>query len=103
MADGNKGPENLSDVLARLFVSRGWGRQTERVRLERAWVEAVGPAAAEDSRVSNLRRGILEVEVRSGVLLQELAQFRKRTVLIALRTALVGTTVSDVKFRTAAW
>ena len=103
MADGNKGPENLSEVLARLFAARGWGRKTERVRLERAWDEAVGPATAAETRVGNFRRGVLEVEVRSSVLLQELAQFRKRSVLTALRTALVGMTITDLKFRAAAW
>ena len=28
MPDGDKGPENLSDVLARLFAARGWGRKS---------------------------------------------------------------------------
>lgn len=98
-----KGPENLTEVLARLFTTRGWGRKSERVRLEAAWTEAVGPDAAPQTRVNALRRGVLEVEVRSGVLLQELAQFRKRELLTALRQRLPGTTVTDIKFRAGAW
>jgi predicted nucleic acid-binding Zn ribbon protein len=103
MSDGNKGPENLADVLARLFTARGWGRKSERVRLEAAWAEAVGPELLPDTRVGGLRRGVLEVEVRGGVLMQELAQFRKRTLLAALRQKLHGTTVTDLKFRAGAW
>lgn len=98
-----KGPENLAEVLSRLFTARGWGRRTERVRLEQAWAEVVGPDAAPETRVAGLRRGILEVEVRTSVLMQELAQFRKRSLLSALRTALPGMTVTDLKFRSAAW
>lgn len=101
MAD-SKGPENLSDVVARLFAARGWGRRSERVRLEQAWAAAAGPAAA-DTRLGAFRRGVLEVEVRTGVLMQELAQFQKRTLLARLRQALPGVTVADLRFRAGAW
>lgn len=98
----NDGPENLADVVARLFAARGWGRKSERVRLEQAWAAVVGGAAT-DTRLGAFRRGVLEVEVRSGVLMQELAQFRKRPLLAALRTALPGVTVADLRFRAGAW
>jgi predicted nucleic acid-binding Zn ribbon protein len=100
MADG---PENLTDILAKLFTARGWGRKSERVRLESAWAEAVGPARSADTRVAAMRRGVLEVEVKNGVLLQELAQFHKRQLLTDLRRLLPGTAVTDLKFRAAAW
>ncbi|SRR5581483_3189399 len=103
MPEGNNGPENLADVLARLFTARGWGRKSERVRLEAAWAEAVGPQVLPDTRVNGLRRGVLEVEVRGGVLLQELAQFHKRALLTALRRKLPGATITDLKFRAGAW
>ena len=103
MPEGDKGPENLSDVLARLFTARGWGRKSVRVRLETAWAEAVGPQFAPETRVGGLRRGVLEVEVKSGVLLQEMAQFHKRKLLAALRQKLPATTITDLKFRAGAW
>lgn len=99
----DRGPENLSDVLARLFTARGWGRKTERLRIEAAWTEAAGPELAPETRVGALRRGVLEVEVRGGVLLQELTQFRKRPLLAALRAKLPGMPVTDLKFRSGAW
>jgi predicted nucleic acid-binding Zn ribbon protein len=102
MRDSNGPPENLSDVVAKLFAARGWGRRSERVRLEQAWAEVAGKDAA-DTRLGGFRRGVLEVEVRTGVLMQELAQFRKRGLLAALRQALPGVTVADLKFRAGAW
>src|SRR4051794_35382124 len=99
MADGNKGPENLTDILGRLFTSRGWGRKNDRLRLEGAWADAVGPELIKQTRVGGLKRGVLEVEVRGGVLLQELAQYHKRGLLTKLRKTLTGVTLTDIKFR----
>lgn len=101
MAEGT-GPENLSDILAKLFAARGWGRRSERVRLEEAWRETAG-AWASETRVASLRRGVLDVEVKTGVLLQELALFHKRKLLADLRARLPGTKVTDIKFRAGAW
>ena len=96
---GPKGPELLSEVLARLFTARGWGRRQARLHLERAWAEAVGPEFAAQTRVVALRRGVLEVVVANGVLLQELAHFHKRRLLEGLRGRLPGTTLTDLRFR----
>ena len=99
----DRGPTNLGDILGPLFAARGWGRKSERVRLEGAWAEAVGPEAAPETRVVALRRGVLEVEVRQGILMQELAQFRKRALLTALRERLTNLPVTDIKFRAGVW
>jgi hypothetical protein len=93
-----KGPERLGDVLSRLFTLRGWGRRQGRLHLEQAWVEVAGEHAKQ-TRVAGLRRGVLEVEVGSAVLLQELAHFHKRRLLEALRARLPGTTLTDLRFR----
>ncbi len=95
--------ESLAEVLARLFVSRGWGRKTERLQLEQAWQEAADPAWRGDTRLLGLRRGVLEVEVRNAVLLQELAQFHRRPLLRRLRQLLPHRTIGDIRFRAGAW
>ncbi len=100
---GSNGPESLGDILGRLFTSRGWGRKQDRLRLELAWADAAGPELAKDTRVGGIRRGVLEVDVRNAVLLQELTQFHKRPLLARLRPKLPGLTVADLKFRAAAW
>lgn len=96
-------PVALGDVLGPLFVARGWGRKSERVQLEDAWAAAAGPDTAPQTRVLGLKRGVLEVEVKSGILMQEMAQFRKRALLTALRAKLPGQTITDLKFRAGAW
>jgi len=98
-----RGPESLGDVLGRLFAARGWGRSSERGRLEQAWAEAVGPEQQAQTRVLAIRRGVLEVEVKNAVLMQEFAQFRKRSLLEAMRKLLAGMTITDLKFRAGAW
>ena len=97
------GPEPLKEILSRLFTLRGWGRRSAQLHLERAWEGAVGPKSAEESRVLGLRRGMLEVEVRSAVLLQELAHFQKRRLLERLRASLPGITVTDLRFKAGTW
>ena len=98
------GPENLSDILAKLFAARGWGRKSERARLEQAWTEAVGPEFGADTRVLAARpRGIIEIEVRNPVLMQELAQYHKRRLINLLKEKLPGQSVMDLKFRAGAW
>jgi predicted nucleic acid-binding Zn ribbon protein len=103
MADGDKGPERLAEILGRLFTSRGWGRKNDRLRLESAWAEAAGPELVPETRVLAIRRGVLEVEVRSAVMLQELTQFHKRGLLGKLRKAMPGVTLTDIKFRAGVW
>ena len=103
MSGDNKGPENIADILGRMFTARGWGRKNDRLRLEGAWADAAGPDLLKDTRVGGIRRGVLEVEVRSAVLLQELTQFHKRGLLAKLRAAMPGQPLTDIKFRAAGW
>jgi hypothetical protein len=95
----NGGPELLKDILGRLFIARGWGRRQERLHIEKAWADAAGPELEPHTRVLNLRRGVLEVEVDNAVLLQELAHFHKRRLLAELRARLTDTPVNDLRLR----
>ena len=95
----DNGPERLSDILGRLFTARGWGRRQERLQLEEAWSAAAGPEIARQTRVNQLRRGVLEVVVANAVLLQELAHFHKRRLLEQLRQRLPNTPCTDLRFR----
>lgn len=99
----NPGPEPLREILSRLFVARGWGRRQGRLHLERAWEAAVGAEHAGRTRVSGLKRAVLEVEVASAVLLQELAHFHKRRLLEELRRRLPSTPINDLRFKAGVW
>jgi predicted nucleic acid-binding Zn ribbon protein len=98
-----RGPEVFGEILSRLFSARGWGRQQELLQLEEAWASVVGPEGAAETRVGARRRGVLEIQVRSAVLLQELAHFHKRRLLDDLRRLLPGTPLTDLRFRPGAW
>jgi predicted nucleic acid-binding Zn ribbon protein len=100
---GESGPENLGDILGRLFTARGWGRKSAREKLEQAWAEVAGPEVAPFTRVLVVRRGVLEVEVKTGVLMQELAQFHKRRLVKGLNQVLPEITIKDVRFRAGIW
>jgi predicted nucleic acid-binding Zn ribbon protein len=95
----SRGPELVGDVLGRLFTARGWGRQSERQRLEDAWAQAVGESGAKQTRVSGVRRGVLEIDVANGMLMQELAGFHKRRLLNSLKEQLPGMPLKDIRFR----
>jgi hypothetical protein len=101
--DSNQGPEKIADILGRLFMSRGWGRKNDRLMLEAAWLQAVGEHLIKDTRVMGMKRGVLEVEVRNAVLVQELTQYHKRGLLGKLRKSLPTTTLTDIKFRAGVW
>ncbi len=98
----DQGPEPLKEILSRLFTARGWGRRQGRLQLDRAWAAAAGADYSTHSRVLGLRRGIFEVEVDNGVLLQELAHYHKRRLLEELRVKLPGHDIKDVRFRAGA-
>lgn len=103
MSESNRGPEKIADILGRLFTSRGWGRKNDRLLLESAWTEAAGEQLIKDTRVMGVKRGVLEIEVRNAVLIQELTQFHKRGLLGKLRKLLPGMTLTDIKFRAGVW
>ncbi len=92
-------PELIKEVLSRLFTARGWGRRQGRLHLERAWCDAVGADYETNTRVLGLKRGILEIEVASAVLVQELSHYHKRRLLEALRAKLPGELIRELRFR----
>ena len=97
------GAESLKEILSRLFAARGWGRRQARLHLEKAWENAIGPQSAPHTRLSCIRRGVMEIEVDNAVLMQELAMFRKRKLLARLRELLKNTTLNDLKFKAGSW
>lgn len=94
-----RGPKPLSDILGALFTAKGYGRLRGVRELEAAWSAAVGEPAAGQTRVGNLRHGVLTVTVAHPILLEELAAFRKPSLLAALRRDAPGLAVQDIRFR----
>jgi hypothetical protein len=100
MSSPNRGgPRPLSEILGELFASRGFGRLRALTELEDAWNAAVGEPGCRQTKLGEVRRGVLSVTVAHPALLEELAAFRKPALLAALRQNAPGTVVHDIRFR----
>jgi predicted nucleic acid-binding Zn ribbon protein len=97
-----RGPRPLSDILGELFTVRGYGRLRARQELEDAWNTAVGEPYCRQTRLGEVRRGVLNVTVAHSTLLEELSAFRKPALLAALRSDAPATTIHDIRFRVGA-
>jgi len=102
MSKPNHGPRPLSDILGELFTVRGYGRLRARQELEDAWSAAVGEPNSCQTRLGEVRRGVLNVTVAHSALLEELAAFHKPALLAALRSGAPATTIHDIRFRVGA-
>ena len=79
-----RGPRALSEILGELFTVRGYGRLRASGELEEVWNTAVGEPSCHQTRIGDVRRGVLSVTVSHPTLLEELAAFRKAELLQAL-------------------
>jgi predicted nucleic acid-binding Zn ribbon protein len=94
-----RGPRQLSEILGELFTVRGYGRLLARQELEEAWNAAVGEPYCRQTRLGDVRHGVLNVTVAHSTLLEELAAFRKPSLLAALGTNAPATPIHDIQFR----
>ena len=95
-------PRRLSDILGELFTVRGYSRLQARQELEAAWNAAVGEPLCRQTRLGEVRRGVLSVTVAHSTLLGELAAFRKPALLAVLRAGAPASTIHDIRFRVGA-
>lgn len=94
-----RGPRELSEILSELFTARGYGRLRALSELEDAWNNAVGEPHCQQTRLGEIRRGVITVTVAHPTLLEELAAFRKPELLAALRACPPGAGIQDIRFR----
>src|SRR5215218_6758254 len=94
-----RGPRPVSDILGELFASRGYGGLRAQRELEEAWNAAVGEPGCRQTRIGEVRRGILNVTVAHSTLLEELSAFQKPALLAALRQNAPGSLIHDIRFR----
>ena len=94
-----RGPRVLAEILGDLFSVRGYGRLRALSELEEVWNAAVGEPYCGQTRIGEVRRGVLYITVAHSTLLEELTAFRKPVLLQALRTSALGITIHDIRFR----
>ena len=94
-----RGPRPLAEILGDLFIVRGYGRLLARQELEDAWNATLGEPYCRQTRLGEVRHGVLNVTVAHSTLLEELVAFQKSTLLQALRACAPGLTIHDIRFR----
>ena len=94
MSDAIRGPQSLSDILGELIVVRGYSRAWAQRVLENAWNIAVGEPQCYQTRIGEVRHGVLNVTVAHSTLLEELVAFRKAELVASLRSGALGTTIT---------
>src|SRR3954469_11140089 len=94
-----RGARPLSDILGELFATRGLGRLRGLKELEDAWNAAVGEPQCHQTRVGEVRRGVLTGRGAPPTRLEELAAYRNPALLAALRRDASGTSIHDIRFR----
>jgi predicted nucleic acid-binding Zn ribbon protein len=99
VSPNRRGPKPLAEILGELFAARGFGRLRALKELEDAWNAAVGEPGCRQTKVGEVRRGVLNVTVAHPTLLEELAAFQKPALLAALRRDAPGTVIHDIRFR----
>src|SRR6516165_7071611 len=91
-------PRPLCSILGDLFTRRGYGRLHTLSALDDAWRRAVGEPYSWQTRVTDVRHGILNVLVTHSALLEELNAFRKCELLSALRSSNAALIIRDIRF-----
>jgi len=93
------GPKAMSELLCELMARHGFAREQASAELEDAWREAVGPWAAQFTRLGPIRRGTLEVITANSILVQELT-FQKPMLVKKLARLLPAVKIRNLRFRT---
>ncbi len=95
-------PKRVSNVIAQLVQRRGYAQVRAASNREDAWRQVLAAeqceAWAESTRVGPLKRGVLEIQVSSSLLIQELT-FLKEKLLKQLIEALPDDGIKQIKFR----
>ncbi len=94
-----RGPKAVSEILAELFAAKGLARLGAARALEDAWNAAVGEPRCRQTKLGEVRRGVLNVTVAHSALLEELAAFEKPRLLKRLRETVPDVAILDIRFR----
>jgi predicted nucleic acid-binding Zn ribbon protein len=93
-----KRPAPLKEVLQGLIKPADWDVLQQRRQIRQVWEAVVPPSLLAQTRLVDLRRKELWVEVSASPWVQEL-QFLKPKILLELENAVGAGVVKDLRFR----
>jgi predicted nucleic acid-binding Zn ribbon protein len=89
-------PERMADIVSRLFARRGYARVLSKEDYQQVWRTVVGDVVASQTRVGNLRGGVLQIVAANSTIIQELS-FRKHQILVRLKQELPHQRIRNVR------
>ncbi|WP_437227392.1 DUF721 domain-containing protein [Planctomicrobium sp. SH661] len=92
-------PDTLGAVISKLFAARGFGRVQADRQLHAAWSQTAGEDLARQTRVLNLKNGVMQIGVANSALLNELVSFRKQELLERIQANHSHLKLRDLKFK----
>jgi hypothetical protein len=95
----DRGHLHISRALAELIALRGFAKPQGDAQLQAAWDQAAGSEIAPHTRVGELSRGTLQIQVANAALLAELNGFHKTAILKSLQQTRPELRVKSLKFR----
>ena len=91
------GPKPIGNVLSELITRKGYANIQSGEQHVEAWHAVAGPFG-EQTRAVGIRRGVLEVNVKSSSLLQEIT-FQKTSLLKSIVESNPELRITDIRFR----
>lgn len=92
-------PAQLGDVLSQLFALRGYGRSQANQQLEEIWKQVAGEEIAAQTKVANLKNGVLHIGVSNSALMSEIVAFHKVEFVRRIKSEHRQLKVRDIKFK----
>lgn len=92
-----KDPATLSESLSELFAKHGYGRILGNQELVQMWEQVAGEQLAGQSRVRNLRNGVLNIAVRSSAI-RQMVTFQEGELLTRIQEQFPKFKVRGLKF-----
>lgn len=91
-------PQRVGNVVSQLLARSGYAQVQAADARAAAWKGTVDAATATQTRVGQLRRGVLQIHVSNSALVQELA-FQKTQLIAGLQQRLPELKLRDISFR----
>lgn len=92
-------PTPLSVAVAEVIARRGLGRSSADRQLASTWKKVAGERIAGLTRVRSIKRGVLQVDVANGAMLNELVSFHQHALLRTLQSDYAALKIKELKFR----
>lgn len=89
----------LGEILTAYLAASGLARRYELKDLYAAWLSAAGERGASHTAILGVKKGVLHVMVDSSSCLHEMANFRKKEILAALRKTKGCEKIHNIEFR----